>query len=292
MDGLAPVDAWAAAAILAKAAGYAAALLAMGGPLFLAAFPQARDDVRRLALRLAVAAALVGLAVLALRFGIRAARLSGMGLPGAVDPMLLGMVWDSPLGTAAIWRAGGELLVLTLLLKARIGLWPAAFGSVLIALSYTFVGHSLGDPRWLLATLLVLHLLAAGFWVGALAPLHRAAGRPGGAALLHRFGRLASATVALLVVVGAAFAWLLTGSLGGLLGTAYGWTLIAKLVVVSGLMVLAALNKWRFVPGLAGDDPRAAGHLRRSIRLEAFAVGLILLATATLTTVTTPPVNL
>ena len=37
LDGLAPVDGWALLAIAAKALGYAAALVAMGGPLFLLA---------------------------------------------------------------------------------------------------------------------------------------------------------------------------------------------------------------------------------------------------------------
>jgi putative copper resistance protein D len=57
-------------------------------------------------------------------------------------------------------------------------------------------------------------------------------------------------------------------------------------------MVLAAFNKWRFVPALASGEPTAVPHLRRSIHIEALAVLLILIATATLTSITTPPVNL
>ena len=67
---------------------------------------------------------------------------------------------------------------------------------------------------------------------------------------------------------------------------------VAKLGVVSGLIALAALNKWRFVPALASGAPAAVSHLRRSIQIEAGAVLLILLATAALTSITTPPVNL
>ena len=292
MEGLAPIDGWAIAAIIAKAAGYGAALLAMGGPLFVVAFPDASVDVRRLARKVAVIAALIGLAVLALRFGIRAARISGMGLQGAVDPMMLGFVWDSPLGAAAIWRILGELLVVAMLIRGAVGLWAGLIGASLIAVSYTFVGHALGDPRWLLASLLTLHLLAAAFWVGALLPLKRAIGQPDGASLLHRFGKIASVTVALLVVVGVIFAWLMTGSAAALFTTAYGWTLLAKLGVVTGLMALAALNKWRFVTALASGVPSAAPHLRRSIQIEAMAALLILIATATLTSITTPPINL
>ena len=292
MEGLAPIDGWAIAAIIAKAVGYGAALLAMGGPLFVLVFRSSYNDVRQLARKVAVIAALIGLAVLALRFGIRAARISGMGLSGAVDPMMLGFVWDSPLGAAAIWRGAGELLVVALLIRGIVGLSAGLIGALLIAVSYTFVGHSLGDPRWLLASLLTLHLLAAAFWIGALLPLRHAVGQPEGARLLHRFGNVASLTVALLVVVGLIFAWLMTGSFSNLLSTAYGKTLLAKLGVVSGLMALAALNKWRFVPALASGTPAAVRHLRRSIQIEAIAVLLILMATATLTSITTPPVNL
>jgi putative copper resistance protein D len=292
MEGLAPIDGWAIAAIIAKAAGYGAALLAMGGPLFVVTFPDASADVRRLARKVAVVAALIGIVVLALRFGIRAARISGMGIQGAVDPMMLGFVWDSPLGAAAIWRILGELLVVAMLIRGTIGLCAGLIGALLIAVSYTFVGHSLGDPRWILASLLTLHLLAAAFWVGGLIPLMRAISQPDGASLLHRFGKIASVTVALLVVVGGVFAWLMTGSVAALFTTAYGWTLFAKLGVVTGLMALAALNKWRFVPALASGLPSAAPHLRRSIQIEAVAVLLILILTATLTSITTPPVNL
>jgi putative copper resistance protein D len=292
MEGLAPIDGWAITAIIAKAVGYGAALLTMGGPLFVLVFRSSSNDVRQLARKVAVIAALIGLAVLALRFGIRAARISGMGLSGAVDPMMLGFVWDSPLGAAAIWRGAGELLVVALLIRGIVGLSAGLIGALLIAVSYTFVGHSLGDPRWLLASLLTLHLLAAAFWIGALLPLRHAVGQPEGARLLHRFGNVASLTVALLVVVGLIFAWLMTGSFSNLLSTAYGKTLLAKLGVVSGLMALAALNKWRFVPALASGTPAAVPHLRRSIQIEAIAVLLILMATATLTSITTPPVNL
>ena len=292
MEGLAPIDGWAIAAIIAKAVGYGVALLAMGGPLFILVFRSSSNDVRQLARKVAVIAALIGLAVLALRFGIRAARISGMGLSGAVDPMMLGFVWDSPLGAAAIWRGVGELLVVALLIRGNVGLSAGLIGALLIAVSYTFVGHSLGDPRWLLASLLTLHLLASAFWIGALLPLRHAVGQPEGARLLHRFGNVASLTVALLVVVGLIFAWLMTGSFSNLLSTAYGWTLLAKLGVVSGLMAWAALNKWRFVPALASGTPAAVPHLRRSIHIEAIADLLILLATATLTSITTPPVNL
>ena len=292
MEGLAPIDVWALLAIFVKAAGYAAALVAMGGPLFVLVFRSALDNVLRLVRKLAVSAALLGLFVLALQFGIRSARISGMGLEGAIDPMMLGLLWDSPLGMAALWRGAGQLLIFAVLIKGKIGLAVSLLGALLVAVSYTLVGHSLGDPRWLLAALVTVHLLAGAFWVGALVPLHRAVGLTGGALLLHRFGIIASGTVTVLVLAGLTFAWLMIGSLAELFGTAYGWTLITKLVLVTGLLGLAAKNKLRLVPSLASGDSSAPGRLRRSICLEIIAVALILLATSTLTSITTPPVNL
>lgn len=292
MEGLAPIEPLGLFAIFVKALGYAAALLAMGGSLFLVSFRNAPEATLRLARKIAIIAALAGLAILAVRFGIRAARISGMGFNGAIDPMMLGFVWNSPLGNAALLRGLGEVLVFGLILRGAVGLGAGLVGTLLIAASYTFVGHSLGDPRWILASLLTIHLLAAAFWVGGLAPLHREAAGPAGAALLHRFGLIASATVALLVIVGVTFAWLMVESVTGLVTTAYGWTLLAKVAVVSGLMGLAALNKLKFVPALAADHSGSTLHLRRSIKLEMIAVAIILLITATLTSVTTPPVNL
>lgn len=292
MEGLAPIDGWAVLAIMAKAADYAAALLAMGGPLFMLAFRAAPVDVLRLARKIAFAAVLVGIAVLALRFGIRAARISGMGLAGATDAMMLGLVWDSPLGTAAIWRGVGAFLVLAIFIEGIVGIGIALVGALLIAVSYTFIGHSLADPRWILASLLTVHLLAAAFWIAALVPLYRVAEHKDASILLHRFGKIASATVTVLVLVGVTFAWLMVGSITSLFTTAYGWVLLTKLAFVTGLMGLAAHNKWRLVPALEKGETSSATRLKRSILIEIVAVALILIATAGLTSVTTPPINL
>ena len=291
MRGLAPVDALAFLAMVAKAAGYGAALLAMGGVLFVLLFSrQADPSVLRLAKRTAALAALLGLIVLTTRFGIRAARISGMGWEATTDPTMLSFVWQSPLGTAAIWRGAGEAAILAILLPGA-GRWIALGGALAVAVSYAQVGHTLGDPRWALAGLLAAHLLAAAIWVGALAPLRRAARTPDGAVLLHRFGVVAAGVVAVLIAAGIALAWLLSGSISALLGTAYGLGLLAKVAVVATLLGLAALNKWRLVPALQSGRPDAPRSLRSSIAFEGAAVLLILFLTAAITTLATPPVN-
>ena len=289
-DGLAPVDGWVVAAILAKAVGYAAALLAMGGPLFLIALPQAGVQTRRVVMRTTLAAILVALLVMTLRLDIRAGRISG-GIEGMLDPVMIGIVWDSPLGDSLVLRGIGLAIVLLILVPTTWGLACSLVGAVLVAVSYTRVGHSLGEPRSLLTALLTVHLLAAAYWVAALEPLRRGAQCPS-TAVLRRFGEIASVTVAALVIVGGSFAYLLVGGFDGLFRTAYGWILIAKVALVGFLLGFAALNKLRLVPAIEKGEPGAPARLRRSIGWEMAVVAAILLATATLTSITTPPANL
>lgn len=287
---------WVVFAIIAKAITYAASLVAAGSAIFKLVFPRLGVGLHAGLRRLIVWSALIALVATALQIGLRAVRISGMGAAGMFDPMMLQLVWESPLGHSAMWRGAGLLLLLLILWRGMPGRVIAAVGAVLLALSFSFVGHAQGDPSWILSFLLTLHLLAAAYWIGALVPLRRAASgdlpAETAAELLHRFGVLATGVVGLLVVVGATFAWFLVGQFTALLTSTYGNMLLAKLGIVAGLMLLAAANKWRFVPALKSGDRRAAGHLRISIATEIAAVAIILLVTATMTSTATPPARM
>ncbi|MEZ5667895.1 MAG: CopD family protein [Alphaproteobacteria bacterium] len=286
-------DAWTAATVLVKALCYGGALAAAGGALFLPVFAAAPAAVRRTARRQVAAAVPVAAAAALLLIPLRAGYLAGGSLDGALDAVMLQIVVESPLGPSVFLRCAGLTLALAALHDSPAGRGLGALGAVAVAASFALVGHSLAEPRPLLAALVVLHLCAAAYWVGALLPLAaatRLADTAGAAALLARFGRIAAVVVALLVVAGAALAAVLLGGLAPLWSTPYGNVLAVKLAAVVGLLLLAAGNKWRLVPALAAGRPQAAARLRRAIRLEiGFAVG-VLLATAWLTRVTTAPV--
>ena len=290
MQGLAPIDAWALLAILAKAVGYGAALLAIGGPLFLSIFRSAPAPVLRAGRQMVVWACLIGLVILALRFGIRAGRLGGEGLASMVDPILLGVVWDSPLSALALLRASGYLLVLVSVLIQPL-LLLGLVGAALIALSGTQIGHvsAVAGP---FPNILIVHLVMAGFWAAALWPLHQAVRTEKGADLLRAFGWIAVGVVALLVLAGLALSWVLVGGVLAGVGTAYGTVLVLKLLGVAGLVALAARNKLKLVPALERGAAGAAQSLQSAIRWEMAVIALILVITATVTTVTTPPVNM
>lgn len=297
------IDAFTAFAIAVEALGYAAGLLAIGSGLFLcvhARRPFAESDpeaVRRLMRRtawLGTGATLAAAAFTGLDVETRAGRLSGMGIGGMVDPMMLEIVWDGPVGRAVTLR----LLALAAVLAGLI-LWRRGAGRLLLgagafgyALSFAFVGHATGEPRWLLAGAVTVHVLAAGFWFGAFAPLAMAArwlAIPDAVGLLEAFGRAAVAVVAALVAAGATLALSLLGTPAGLLTSAYGFILTGKLSIVLALLALAAINKLWLVPALQAGDTRARRRLVASITLETLAVAAILIATALLTTAATPP---
>jgi putative copper resistance protein D len=84
-------------------------------------------------------------------------------------------------------------------------------------------------------------------------------------------------------------AWLLLGTLTALPTTAYGQTLLVKLLLVAMVLGLAAANKLRFIPAMQRGDKRAARHLVRAINIETAVMFLVLAATATLTSVLTLP---
>ncbi len=300
-------------AIVAKVLGYALGLLASGGALFHLVFSgrtfarSQAEDVRALFRGVqtwGVAAALLALPLPLVSIGVGASRLSGMGLDGMVDPLMLSIAWDSPIGSAAAWRDLGLVSLALGFLILLIGHDLRSRGSTILLLvgvglviaSYTLVGHATTSPRWLLTGVLILHLAAVAFWFGALLPLRRAAlgaiETQDAVALLHGFGRIAAAVVGLLGLAGLVFAYVMVGSVQGLVTTTYGLLLLLKVGIVTGLLGLAALNKLRLVPRLAAAQAGAQQALDRSIRIEGLAFFAIFVVTAVFTTVTVPPVHL
>lgn len=290
-------------AIAVRAIGYAGSLLAMGSGIFLLACgthafpgtePAAVNRVWRRTMRLGVLAALLAVAATLAGLGVRAGRLSGMGISGVGDPMMLQIVWEGAVGTAVAMRIAGLAAVAAglLLFRARPGKALIAAGAVAVAFSHTFVGHATEAPRAVLAGALTLHLLAAAAWFGSFPPLIGAArgfARADAVWLMQAFGRAALWGVGILVAAGATFAAILIRTPEGLAQSAYGRILLAKLAVVAVLLGLAALNRYRLVPALAAGQAGARKRLVRSIRIEAAAVVLILAITATLTSVASPP---
>lgn len=281
--------------IAVKSLAYAATLSAVGSVLVLALLrnldARGRTSLRWTAALSALAAALLT----ALRLPLRASFLMGGTWEGATDPMILGMVAESPLGTSVVVRLIGLALILGVLLRGRAALGLAILGALLASASFALRGHALGEPRMILGALFTLHILCLAFWVGAFAPLARAVrtSPPAEAgALAHEFGKSALWAVGLLFIAGGLTLALLGAATPSALSSPYGQMFALKLILFAGVLALAAVNKMTLTPALLAAAPEAGTRLRRSIGVEAGLVAAILIVTAAFTTVSAPPTRI
>ena len=237
-------------------------------------------------------AALVPVILLALvaRLMLEAVFLAGNDWAAAVDVQLLGLLATGSLGkTLGLQGVGAGLLAGALIPGALGGVLSLA-GVALAAGAFALGGHVSNTPGALDNILLVVHMLCLAFWVGVFLPLARLSTQPGDAAarVAEDFGDKAPLAVGLLLVAGALTLDQLTGGIMAALQTSYGQLFALKLVAFSGVLWLAALNKRRYTPALVAEHPGARGRLRRSLHIEAAAIGFILVVSATFTTLTGP----
>ena len=242
---------------------------------------------------LAATFAALGLFATILSFSLRGANLTG-DVSGMTDPVMLNLLWSTPVGTALALRVVGLSLLLVGLFLGHIGALASVLGGLIALFSFTQIGHISDSEAAFMEVTLMLHLVAIALWIGVLTPLNRLASSSkthvSAADVGHQFGLVASFTVPLLIVVGAYMGYQLVGSFNALVETSYGQALIIKVLLVGGLLGLAAANKLRFIPALRLGDPVAAVHLSKSIYLEWFIILTVLGTTAVLTSNLTLPI--
>lgn len=276
---------------------YLALMLLFGRMLF------ARPPLPR---RWPLAAALVALALVIVDALVRVCSVLGIAAGELDTATLYWFATATPVGSAASLRTLAVLAMLPLLAMAppvqglRRGLLLALSASALASLAWN--GHAAaGDgpagPLRLAAG--IIHLLAAGAWVGAIAALLVLALRRQGPGLpermqelwqaAHRFALPGTAIVALLAMTGTYSYVDLGGSWSTLAGTAHGRWLLLKLALVGAMLLLAALHRWRLVPSLGrvlrgGWQYRPLQALRHSLACEASLAVLVLACVAVLGT--------
>jgi copper resistance protein D len=170
-----------------------------------------------------------------------------------------------------LWRP--VVLLLSLGLLASLG-WV---GHATMGEGAALVGHELNQTG---------HLLAAGLWLGGLAPLawvlRQARRQTGDFAIslardaLRNFSHAGYAAVALIALTGAINTLVLVGSLDAMLGTPYGRLLAIKILVFLAMVVVALINRFRLAPQISHDSG-ALRALGRTVALEQ-SLGLAVLA--------------
>ena len=107
----------------------------------------------------------------------------------------------------------------------------------------------------------------------------------------EKFGFYAIFYVAILVIVGLVFSYILVGNINALFSTIYGNILLLKFILVSILLSIGALNKLRLVPYLKIDYQVGKYKLKRHIEIEGIISLIILILTSILTTLLPTPVG-
>ena len=100
----------------------------------------------------------------------------------------------------------------------------------------------------------------------------------------HLFGIYAIGYVGVLITAGLIFSYILLGNISALISTDYGNILLIKMIVVSTLLSLGAINKFNIIPNLSIDQNLGLKRLKKSIQIEILCVLLIFFLTSLLTT--------
>ena len=286
------LTAWDLASVLVKTITYAATLCAAGGAAFRVQHSSALSTTQNARLRCWLGAC-VSAAVVAstLRIGVLSGSMGG-DLASVFDGGLARMVLEAGEGRATAVRAMGLLAIAVSLVTRRRSGILALVGATAAATSFAWVGHAWAAvPGPASVVVLSVHIACVAFWLGALVPLwmqtededlHRIA------AITRSFGVAAIYVVAVLLLAGVLLLAVLLSAPSELWTSAYGRLVTIKLVAVAGFLSVAAFNKLRLTPRLVAEDRRAVIALRRSIRVEIAIALVILLLTASFTTVVGP----
>ncbi|MGV6839752.1 MAG: copper resistance D family protein [Planktomarina sp.] len=277
------MDPWIIAATFAKFGLYLGALTSAGLSLNAAIFarwvnlPSLRQST--------VWFALLGMLCALASFTLQGAMLTG-DASGLIDREILTLLWDTNSGTALAWRVIGFLgLIICIYIGAK-ARWTAALFGCAILYSFVQIGHIADKQQALITLILWLHLVFAAFWIGVLFPLKHLLGTQDtvnqAMYLGQAFGRIAIYTVPALIFTGLIMIYSLVEGLNGFF-TAYGMTLLAKLVIVGVLLLLGATNKLKLVPALKTNPSTARLSLITVIKMEWAAFLCIFAATAFMT---------
>ena len=284
---------------------YASVMLLFGASLFPfyapAAMPPGLAPTRRV-LRLAALVALVS--------GLAWAGASLVNITGEADSLfdseaLAAFFLNTGFGKIWMLRIGGLLALLIAAFTIGTGLRERNFGAALIALLAAFllvtqawIGHpaaSIGSERSFVVAGYGLHVLGAGAWLGGLLPLwlvlrvRDADGARHHAVefALRRFSAVGILAIFLILAGGLINAWARWSSFEGLIASAWGKVLLAKILGFACLIALAIANRFVLMPLLGSERP-ARARLMRNVVAEQVG-GLAILAAAAVLGILPPP---
>ena len=241
-------------------------------------------EIEQRLFRLAFWSLIAALLSALLWFWLEVASMSELSLKNAFSataswPVLFetqfGRVWQLRLGViAAVFVA---VVCGLAQIKARMMLiWVPWLLSIAFLVSLASISHAAARVHPLGLFSDVVHLCAAGAWIGGLVPLTLFLGcalfslGQTVVSVLLRFSMLSLCCVSVLIVTGLSNGWLLVGSLHALFTTPYGRLLLLKLTLFGILIGFGARNRFlvnaRLRKGSANPD--LLSQLRRNVLCE------------------------
>lgn len=290
---------WDYSNVVTKLFIYLGASAAIGGP-FISTLIKPSNNKKKI-LNYILIFSLIGFIAVIFNFMIQIAAFSEIGFSGLFDIEMGHFLWQTPVGDSVLWRLiAFALLVVSLYLgdvnlrnkalTAKHLIFVILYIAAVIAFAYSFslIGHSTESGR-LAKWLLGFHIIAVLLWMGALYPLWISCKLLPSLALyrlMHLFGLIAAVIVGVLVACGIGLLFLFLNSPLELLNTEYGRAILAKIVLVSLILLIAAHHKFVLVGQL--NEEGGVLKLQRSIKKEMW-IGLIILSlTAWLSTAVGP----
>ena len=168
--------------------------------------------------------------------------------------------------------------------------WLFAVGALV---SMALAGHAAATTRPLTSiTVDSLHLLAASFWPAGLFSMAMYLARlrkfpelnAVASTMTERFSRTSIISVPILALTGLLNSWLITGRLSPF-ESAYGRTLLAKILVFGMMLIIGAVNLWRIKPRFRCPPPgtgNVSTTLLRNVSLETCLGCIVLIVTGIL----------
>ncbi|GGB69665.1 CopD family protein [Shewanella inventionis] len=243
--------------------------------------------------------AVLGLIAVSINYFAQIGAFAENGLMGMFDAQMHAFLWPTQVGQTVLWRLIGFGLMLVasglLLHKNRyikkFSAVLAIISSLLIAVTFTFIGHST-ELGLIAQGLILIHVLIIGSWIGAFYPLWKLCSTDDNIVIknvMDTFGRLGIVIVILVLLSGMGMVWMLFDSPTELFSSDFGIAVTIKLCLVAIILLIAAWHKLVLVPKLTIAPPSFAKQkLQKSIGLEALIAVLILATTAVLSSVLGP----
>jgi putative copper resistance protein D len=243
-----------------------------------------------------ISACIVGLITSLCGFIIQVGSFANNGISGMLDNNIISILLQTSVGSALTLQVIGFIFIGFAYIASRrkstlppylqfILFMTAIIGGLCLLASFFQTGH-LAEAQLAGKIAISLHVLAMSSWIGSLYPLwhvSRSADVLLAQTSMKRFGELAIIIVGTLIACGFFISYFLLKHWQVFISSNYGHGLMIKLILVSGLLLIAATNKFFIVPKL-----RQAGfsnRLSNAIIIEMIVGVLILSTTAVMTTI-------